>query len=69
MSESGVPESRWAQLLSQFTRECPWCGQNWLIVDTRGDSSHTCKACGRSFALQDSDYEAETGPEGSDRAA
>jgi hypothetical protein len=35
----------------------------------RNDSAHTCKACGRSGALDDSEDEAETGPEGSGWAA
>jgi len=46
-----MAEKRWRQLLQEWTKPCPQCGQAWLIVSTRKDSVYTCKACGYQFTI------------------
>jgi transcription elongation factor Elf1 len=45
-------DSRWQELLKEWTKHCPQCGQSWLIVSMRQDSLHICKACGNEFVIE-----------------
>ena len=62
-SENGLPEPNptvfavegsWQQRLKKQTVTCPKCEATWLILNSKQEVPHICKACGYQFTVVDS---------------
>jgi len=53
-SDRAPQEARasWRELKRRWIRQCPQCGQKWLVIGARAGEEHKCKSCHHSFFLE-----------------